>query len=148
MSDADVIELNRLAYRYAAAVDTLDAAAFVGVFHRDGRLRVYNPGEDEPFVDYVGPEQLATVTSDMREMYRGTAHQMTNHLVEVDDDTATGTLLCSARHLKKDPTDDAVLVVVIRYVDRYERRDGEWRIVERQIRQLWSERALRIDSEF
>jgi 3-phenylpropionate/cinnamic acid dioxygenase small subunit len=148
MTDTDVLELNRLVYRYAAAVDALDTAEFVGVFHPDARFRVYNPQEDEPIVDYVGAEQLAIVMRDMGEMYRCTAHQMTNHLVDVSGDTASGTVLATARHLKKDPSDNNVLIVVIRYVDRYERRDGEWRIADREIRQLWSERTLRIDSEF
>jgi hypothetical protein len=35
---------------------------------------------------------------------------------------------------------------VIRYVDRYERRSGGWRISDRQIRFLWSERDLMVDS--
>jgi hypothetical protein len=78
MSDADVIALNRLAYRYAAAVDAGDAA--------------------------------------------------------------TGTLLCAARYLSADPADNEAGVNVIRYVDRYERRSGEWRIADREIHFLWSER--------
>jgi hypothetical protein len=36
--------------------------------------------------------------------------------------------------------------VVIRYVDRYARRSGAWRILDRQIRFLWSERDLMVDS--
>ena len=82
----------------------------------------------------------------MRTMYRRTAHLMTNHLVDIDGDTASGSLLCTARHLMKDPANTDVLVVVIRYVDRYERRAGAWRILDRQIRFLWSERDLMVDS--
>jgi hypothetical protein len=39
-------------------------------------------------------------------------------------------------------------VVVIRYVDRYDRRDSDWRIADRQIRFLWSERHPVVDSGF
>jgi 3-phenylpropionate/cinnamic acid dioxygenase small subunit len=140
MSDADVIALNQLAYRYAAAVDARDVDAFLAVFHPDGRLRTYAAGSDEPFSDVVGHEQLASVPQRMGDMFRRTFHQMTNHLVDVDGDAATATLLCTARFLSVDPADDAAGVNVIRYVDRYERRSGEWRIADREIRFLWSER--------
>jgi len=145
MSDSDVLELNQLAYRYAAAVDACDVDAFLAVFHPDARVRTYHPDAEEPFGDIVGHEELALVPRTMREMFRRTAHQFTNHLVEVVGDSATGTLLCTARHLRLN-ADDAVLAIVIRYVDRYERRAGVWRISDRQIRFLWSERYPVVDS--
>lgn len=148
MTVADVQELNRLAYRYALAVDMSDEAGFLDVFHPDGRMRVYHPDAEAPFIDHAGHELLGKVLPTMRTMYRRTAHLMTNHLVDFDGDgdTAGGTLLCTARHLMKDPANTDVLVVVIRYVDRYERRAGTWRILDRQIRFLWSERDLMVDS--
>jgi ketosteroid isomerase-like protein len=146
MADSDVLELNRLAYRYAAAVDACDVDAFLDVFAPDGRLRTYHPDAEEPFVDFVGREQLASVPKLMREMFRRTAHLMTNHLVEIDGESASGTLLCTARHRSTDPDDRTALIVVIRYVDRYERRGGSWRISDRQIRFLWSERNPVVDS--
>ena len=146
MSVADVQELNRLAYRYAAAVDASDEAAFLDVFHRDARLRVYHPDDEEPFIDLAGHDGIGDVLRTMRGIYRKTAHLMTNHLVDLDGDAGSGTLLCTARHLMKDPNNTDVLVVVIRYVDRYARRDGAWRIADRQIRFLWSERDLMVES--
>jgi hypothetical protein len=148
LSDSDELALRRLAYRYAAAVDACDVDALLDVFHADGRLRSYQPDAEEPFADVVGHEQLAGIPNLMRAMFRRTAHQMTNHLVDVDGDTATGTLLCSARHLSADADDRSALVVVIRYEDRYDRRDGVWRISDRRIRFLWSERHPVVDSGF
>jgi 3-phenylpropionate/cinnamic acid dioxygenase small subunit len=148
VSDADVLELNRLAYRYAAAVDAFDVESFLDVFHTDARLRAYHPEAEEPFADAVGHEQLAWVPGRMQKMFRRTAHQMTNHLVEIDGDNANGTLLCAARHLSLDADAPTSLVVVIRYVDRYERRAGSWRILDRQIRFLWSECHQVVDSGF
>jgi ketosteroid isomerase-like protein len=148
MSDSDDLELNRLAYRYAAAVDACDVEAFLDVFHPDARLRSYHPDAEEPFGDVVGHEQLASIPAAMQGMFRRTAHQMTNHLVDVDGETATGSLLCTARHLSMDADDRTALVVVIRYVDLYQRRAGAWRILDRQIRFLWSERHPVVDSGF
>ncbi len=148
MADSDVVQLNQLAYRYAAAVDACDVDAFLDVFDPDARLRSYQADAEEPFAELVGHEQLASVPDTMRQMFGRTAHQMTNHLVDVDGATATGTLLCAARHLSTDPDDVAAFVNVIRYVDRYDRRTGSWRICDREIRFLWSERHLLVDSGF
>jgi hypothetical protein len=148
MSERDMLELNQLAYRYAYAVDTLDEDAFAGVFAPDGRLKTYHPDEPEPFASQQGREALAGVPRTMRGMYRKTAHLMTNHLIELDGDRASGSLLCTARHLWAEPTNMTVLTVVIRYLDRYIRLNGAWFIEERQIRFLWSENTPCVDSGF
>jgi len=143
---SDVEDLHQLAYRYAAAVDACDVEGFLAVFEEKGRLRSYHPASDEPFADLIGHDQLASVPNTMRGMFRATAHLMTNHLVEVDGDTASGSVMCTARHLHLDQP--SALVVVIRYVDRYSRDEGGWRISDRQIRFLWSERHETTESGF
>jgi ketosteroid isomerase-like protein len=135
----DVVELNQLAYRYAAAVDACHVEGFVEVFTPEARLAVFGPGADEPFSVATGHEELARIPGSMRARYTRTAHLMTNHLVRVDGDTAQGTVLCTARHLYANDAGGTDLVVVIRYVDRYERRDDQWLIADREIRFLWSE---------
>jgi ketosteroid isomerase-like protein len=146
MSGNDVVALNQLAYRYAAAVDACDVAALQSVFTPSGRLRSYRPGAVEPFADLIGHAQLAAIPNAMRGMYRQTAHMMTNHLVDIDGDRTRGEVLCMARHLSADPADPVSINVVIRYVDCYARTRGKWLIADRQIRFLWSERHAVTDS--
>lgn len=142
----DVVALNQLAYRYAAAVDACDVVALQSVFTPNGRLRSYQPNAIEPFADLAGHAQLAAIPNAMRGMYRHTAHMMTNHLVDIDGDRARGEVLCLARHLSANAADPVSINVVIRYVDRYERTDGKWLIADREIRFLWSERHAVADS--
>lgn len=144
MASEDIVELNQLAYRYAAAVDACDEALFLSVFTPEARLRSYHPEADMPFADLTGHAQVASIPNTMRGMYRATTHMMTNHLVDVQGDAATGQVLCTARHL--DPDGASTINVVIRYVDSYARRDGAWKIADRQIRFLWSERHEVTDS--
>jgi len=146
MDADDITQINQLAYRYAAAIDACDVAMLQTVFTPSGRLRSYHPGAEEPFADLVGSDQLAAVPNAMRGAHRHTMHQMTNHLVDVAGDQATGSLLCTARHLDTDG--GAALNVMIRYVDRYEREGGVWKIADRQIFFLWSERHDTADSGF
>jgi hypothetical protein len=149
MADADLIALQQLASRYALAADTGDVDGFRAVFHADGRLGVYYPDADEPFSELVGHDQLAVIPPSLSQRFRCTAHQMMNHVIDVDGDVATGTLLCTARHLSRDLDEPSALVVVIRYVDRYERRDGPWRITDREVRFLWSEQhPVMVESGF
>jgi len=136
---SDLAELNQLAYRYAAAVDACDVQAFLSVFSPEARLITFAPGADEPFGVATGHEELAHVPEAMRQRFTRTAHLMTNHLISLDGDRANGSLLCTARHLFANVAGGTDLVVVIRYVDGYERREGVWLIVEREIRFLWSE---------
>lgn len=142
MHERDVVELNQLAYRYAAGVDACDVGLFLSVFTPDGRLRSYHPGAETPFADLAGHDQLAAVPNAMRGMYGATTHMMTNHLVEVDGDIGSGQVLCTARHLEGATS----INVIIRYVDRYAKEGGAWRIADRQIRFLWSERHEVTDS--
>jgi len=142
MANDDIVALNQLAYRYAKAVDACDVALFQSVFTPDGRLRSYHPDAEQPFADLTGHAQLAVVPDAMRGMYGATTHMMTNHLVEIDGDSATGEVLCTARHLEGVTT----INVIIRYIDRYARHQGQWRIADRQIRFLWSERHEVTDS--
>ena len=78
----------------------------------------------------------------MRGMYGATTHMMTNHLVDIEGDRATGEVLCTARHLEGETS----INVIIRYIDRYAKAGAEWRIADRQIRFLWSERHEVTDS--
>jgi hypothetical protein len=66
-------------------------------------------------------------------------HLVSNHVVDLDGDTANGTMLCTARVLQANAAAGTAVVHVVRYVDRYERRQGRWRILDRQVRILWSE---------
>jgi ketosteroid isomerase-like protein len=143
----DIAELNQLAYRYAAAVDTCDVAAFVDVFHPDAQMRVYRPGEEAPFTVVRGSDELRGVPEAMRQRFTRTAHLMTNHLITVDGDSASGSLLCTARHLHANGAGGVDLVIVIRYVDRYERRQGAWRIADRAIHFLWGETHAALKDE-
>ena len=146
MNARDVVELNQLAYRYARAVDRCDMELFKTVFTPDARLRAYNPDQDEPFNDISGHDALVKINEIMNTMFDKTMHMMVNHMVEVDGDSATGEVMCTARHSPKGGGD--VLTIHIRYIDDYVRQGGEWKICDRHIRFQWAERGSVADSGF
>lgn len=146
MSLVDILALQQLAYRYADALDVCDAAKFIAVFAPEARLHIYHPDAQEPFVEYSGHDELLTLPARMQDTFAQTIHIMSNHIVELDGDRATGAILCTARNLTLDR--ESSMNVMTRYVDRYERIDGDWKIIDRQIRFLWTEQHAAIDSGF
>ena len=146
MAETDIVALKQLAYRYADALDACDLERFLAVFTPDARLHIYHPDAEEPFANFSGHGEMRIIPGRMRDMFAQTMHIMTNHLVEVDGDAASGTVLCTARHLTKDRENS--MNVMIRYADSYRRIDGAWKIADRQIRFLWSEQHTAIDSGF
>lgn len=146
MSFDDIVELKQLAFRCADAIDACDADRFVAVFAPEARMHIYHPDAVESFADYSGHEQLQAIPARMRNAFAQTMHIITNHLIEMDGDRASGTILCTARHLTLDR--ENTMNVMTRYVDRYERIGSDWKIVDREIRFLWSEQHTAIDNGF
>ena len=120
---ADREAIREVANRYAHGVDQLDADLMRSAYWPDAiddhGVFVGNAWE---FVDRV-------MGSHAR--WAWTMHSTTNHMIDLADDgvSATG-VLANVTYLQ--PPDRATLHVWYgRYHDRYERRDGEWRIVHR-----------------
>ena len=69
--------------------------------------------------------------------YISTSHYVTNCLVEVDGDRAHAESFVLAAHLRDDAGSHVLDLMNARLVDRLERRDGHWRIVERTVVHDW-----------
>ena len=67
-------------------------------------------------------------------------HKLGQALIEIEGDTAHSETYAICHHVvasddEEGARDESDFVMGIRYVDRLERRDGEWRIADRQL--LW-----------
>lgn len=137
------LALHALSLQYAAAVDRRDQASFLGVFHPDAVLRIFNPSEAlAPSTELVGHDQLGGVTTRITRFER-TFHVVGGGRYDVAGDTATGEVYCTAHHLTRgDATgpDATDLVMFIRYVDEYRRDDAaEWLVATRTLLVDWTE---------
>jgi hypothetical protein len=117
--------LHELNTGYCRAVDRVDEAAFVALFHPDaivdsGVLRG-SPAEFAPrFANWI------------RTRGRVTSHAVSNEWYVVDGDRAVGeTYVVAVARLISDPGEKDTLTVG-RYFDRFERRDGVWKFSERR----------------
>ena len=107
-------------YRYARAIDRHDTELLESCYHADA---IDDHGS------YVGSARgLAETTQALHEGFLRTQHHMTNHFVDLQGSTAHAeTYYLVAVRDKAGPTS----LVSGRYVDRFEKRNGDWRIAAR-----------------
>lgn len=114
--------------RFSRGMDRFDREAFLSAFHPDATIAA------GPFVG--GPADLYDWASGLHEQGQiATQHNLLNHSCEINGDTAhTETYyLFVARN-----RDESLWAAGGRYVDRLERRAGEWKIAVRCNAIEWS----------
>lgn len=125
----DRMEIRDLMSRYGRAVDRLDHELLLSVYHQDA---VDDHG------CYVGnPEQFAECAMSMHaETNTSTHHIVTNHVCDLDGDTAHSETywMYVGMNRKGDP----YTMGGGRYVDRLEKRNGKWGIVARKCLMDWT----------
>lgn len=123
--------IHEVVLRYCRGIDRLDLDAVRDCYHPDGvDHHTGFSGTRDEYVRWVG-EGLRR--------FDGTMHFVGNHLVEVEGDVAFSETYGNAHHWGT-PREDPALNFVsgFRYVDRFERRGGVWRIAERHAVREWT----------
>jgi hypothetical protein len=150
---ADAAELRRLVETYAIAMDAGDPEGFGDIFVPEGKMIVLEPGTAKPMGSFEGPgkDGVGLIAGLMSEIYRATMHHITNHVVEVDGDEASGTTYTLAYHLCDDEDGERIETLGVTYSDTYVRTGDGWRIHTRRATRVWSQiealdtRPLKID---
>lgn len=147
---ADRLEIQDLMYRWCRAVDRLDRAGMLAVFH---------PGAIDSHGPYIGPvEGLVDWIFERHRPIGFSSHFIGNLLIEfADENTAlvesyVRTIQQYPAHAKQQlaqltggaagaPDSAMDMFTSSRYLDRVERRGGEWRIAHRTLVQDWKQLA-------
>jgi len=111
--------------RYARGLDRHDKLLIASAFWPDAQI---NYG-----TDFTGlrDEFVHWVVADDAVKFIAHTHNMVNQIIEFDGNTAhVETYLIGIDQFRNDK---AVQVIAFRYVDRYEKRNGEWRILVREV---------------
>jgi len=117
-------EIRQLAYRYAAALEARDVDAMADLFSPDARFGEFGDG----------PEALRRLMTASIDGCLFTVILVANHLIDFDGDgRAHGQVWA---HCFAQTEADGFVEQLIRYDDRYERRDGRWLFSHRRHR-LW-----------
>jgi ketosteroid isomerase-like protein len=107
--------------RYCRGVDRLDADLLGSAYHPDAL-------DEHPGSTYTGIDIGPRMTEELRNQFRLTSHSISTQTIEVHGAVAAAESYSTGRHVLHDGRRVHSLV---RYVDRLEQRDGDWRIVHR-----------------
>ena len=109
--------------RHAHGHDRFDIEVMTSCYHEDGI-------DEHGFAVNPGPEYGAWANMVHERGSQANLHNITTHTCEIDGDTAHAESYVLVGLL--DPAGTTVRFINGRYVDRLERRDGEWRIALRR----------------
>ena len=125
-------EITRVLYRYAQGVDRRRFDQIAACYWDNGS----DNRVDGSIAQYIAwlIEVLPNVAT--------STHQYTNVLIDVDlsSDSAQSEAYCLNASVFADPVANgaARLTTVLRYLDEWQRRDGEWRIFKRVVVRDWA----------
>jgi ketosteroid isomerase-like protein len=126
-----------LVLKYSRAVDRHDFDLLATLYHEDSI-------DDHGGMFYgTGPEYLEWLPMVVESM-EVLSHQVMNHLIVVDEtgEYAEGEVYIQAYHLMPGGEDQEELVIGGRYLDKYAKRDGEWRFAHRKIVLDWHQMQM------
>jgi hypothetical protein len=127
---ADRLAIQDVLCRYARGIDRCDEAVLRAVWW-PGATADYGNGAGD-----AGDWSGAVVTA--LGAMRRTQHFLGNMLIEIDGDGATAETYCRAYHEIDGTGGPEEMEVGGRYLDRLEKRDGEWRIAQRRYVLDWN----------
>ena len=127
----DEREIQRRLVDYCRGVDSGDAALVASVYHIDGT-------DDHGSFKGLGVEFAKYVTRRLTERYQATMHTIANPVIDfVGSDLAHVETHVCARHRREDDRGTVLETFGGRYVDRFERRCGDWKIAHRVVVHEW-----------
>ena len=137
-------KVQNLINEYAHHADNREAQEQAELFTENAVVKVFNGRETQPV-------QVLTGRTELAEGFRGlTQYDVTTHfngqsLLEVSDNAASGESYCLAHHVKTGQNGKTTLLVMaIRYQDKFVKQDSKWLFSERNLFIDWMEtRELR-----
>ena len=117
---------------YCRGIDRLHAPSISAAFHPGAALVDYGP---QPLtIEQFVENALASLAR----KFVVTQHRLSNVTVEVTGDRALVEAYVLAYHVEGTGDERRLHTFSGRYIDRFEARNGEWRIAQRTLRNDWS----------
>jgi len=120
-------QIRTVLFQYARGIDRRDDALVRSCYHGDAREEHGTfSGQASEFVDFVMPRLRR---------FGVTSHCLCNMWIEVNGEVAAAETYFIAFHLLPlaDDASPSDLLLAGRYIDRFEKRDGNWKIAHRQL---------------
>jgi ketosteroid isomerase-like protein len=127
----DEFQLRKLVHAYCRAVDRGDFAKLRELYHHDAEDAhgAFSSGSLDDFLKTL---------ADSRPHIRSMQHNVTTMNFAISGSAAEGEIYNIATHTVIAGDRDVDVIVGGRYLDRYEKRDDTWKIIERTIVTDWA----------
>ena len=131
------LEIRRVLARYCRAVDRGDVELLKSVYHPDAT-------DDHGTFQGSGWDFAEALVPAMDESSLSSQHHLTNVLIELDGDRAAVESYVLALHPVRDRASAREVHALAggRYLDRFEKRNGEWKIADRRVVIDWTRASL------
>jgi SnoaL-like domain len=131
---SDRAEIHDVIMRYYRGVDRFDLDLIRACFHADAAIDFpsFFTGDIDEFMTYLQSDESLGG-------FARTMHFAGNVLIEIDGDRAFTETYVIAHHVTRPehPWSGCFVVVHLRYVDRFERRDARWAVADRAVAFDW-----------
>ncbi|TCJ37025.1 nuclear transport factor 2 family protein [Parafrankia sp. BMG5.11] len=121
----DQAAIRNLVALYCRGCDRRDFALVRSLYHDDAV-------DDHGAMFCGGPDAFVEWLPKAMEPWELTIHSLSNSVIVIDGDVAEGEHMVRAWH-RTHPPDRREVIVYGRYLDRYQRRLGEWRFLRRSL---------------
>lgn len=137
---ADRLAIRDLVDGWAHCADRRLPRQQAELFLPEGTVSVYmgDPETTEPAQTIQGHDALAESFGVLNN-YEHTTHFNGQSTVTLDGETATGESYCLAHHVWSEDEARKLMVMSIRYLDRFTKTEGGWRFADRKLIVDWTD---------
>jgi ketosteroid isomerase-like protein len=118
--------IREVIYRYCRGVDRGDVELLTSCYHPDAF-------DDHAGRTFNGLNVAQGLVDWMKDITTSTTHNITTHAIEVNGDKAAAESYTASMHTQNIDGKLKLLLSLTRYVDKFERRNGEWKIINRLV---------------
>jgi SnoaL-like domain len=120
-------QIRQVLGRYARGIDRKD---------RDLVRSCYHPDATDQHLTYSGSAEGYIAGLWSKDRFRTTHHHLGSPYIQVSGDVAQVETYCTSSHIvrRDEEGPERAWILWVRYEDRFEKRDGEWRIADRVVR--------------
>jgi hypothetical protein len=135
---ADRLAIIELTHRYCWALDSKNWDLLDQVFLPDAR------GDLRSAVPIEGRDAIRARISRSIEPLDATQHTVSNHMIDIDGDSATSRCYLHSQHVRHAAEGGVLFVIAGRYEDQLVRTPEGWRIAFRRLVEVWQDGNLAV----
>jgi len=135
----DKQEITEVMYKFARALDRVDGELMKATYWEDAIEEHQDPIFPDKFFWNDNAHKFVLIAMDGFKHLKATQHRISNPLIELDGNKASAECYVWAYHLHEEDGVDKEGILGGRHLFKFERRNGEWKILHRSTIFDWNQ---------